>query len=168
MKLFMRGNVEKSLQDFDDGLENYFATSRRYRSSKRRGSIVLLDSSERMFNFFKFLSDKCGLKLGIIHVVDEESAKKAVADLGQKNVKAVVVDSSMLGDSLKGSLTCWLSSECPKIPVWITNCELDKKNLIRSQTINIGIIEKNATLSKIAQSVGFPKECEIFISEFAS
>ena len=168
MKLFMRGNVEKSLQDFDDGLENYFATSRQYRSSKRRGSIVLLDSSERMFKFFKFISEKCNLELGIIHVVDEESAKKAVEDLGQKNVKAVVVDSSMLSESLKGNLTCWLQNECPKIPVWITNCEIDRKKLIRSQTINIGIIEKNATLSKIAQSIGFPKECEIFIPEFAS
>jgi hypothetical protein len=169
MKLFMRGNVEKSLKDFDDGLENYFATSRRYRSSKRRGSIVLLDKNEVMFKFFKFLSDKCGLKLGIIHVTDELSAKKAIEDLGQKNVKAVVVDASMLGDSLNSnSLTCWIGQECSSIPIWVTNCEIGRRDWIRSQTIKIGIIEKTATLSKIAEAVGFPKECESFISEYAS
>lgn len=168
MRLFMRGNVEKSIKDFDEGLENYFASSRRYRLSKRRGSIILLDKSEGMFNFFKFLADKCGLNTGVIRVADEESARKAIEDLGAKNVKAVVIESSMIGDSLNGdSLTCWLNTEHPKVPLWISNCEKDRKNWIRSQTMSIGIIEKTASLSKIAESVGFPKECESFISEYA-
>jgi hypothetical protein len=165
----MRGNVEKSVKDFDEGLEKYFAESRRYRTCKRRGSIILLDKNEGMFKFFKFLAEKCGLKTGVIRVADEESARKAVEDLGAKNVKAVVVDESMIGDSLNGdSLTCWLNTKHPKVPVWISNCEQERKNWIRSQTMKIGIIEKTASLSKIAEAVGFPKECESFISEYAS
>jgi hypothetical protein len=164
----MRGNVEKSLKDFDDGLEKYFAESRKYRSSKRRGTIVLLDGKDGMFKFFKFLSEKCGLKMGVVHVSNTENARKAIEDLGPKNVKALVVDAGMLGDTLNGdSFTHWISTERPSIPVWVTNCEEKRRDWIRSQSIKIGVIDKEATLEKVALTVGFPKNCEGFIKEYA-
>jgi DNA-binding NarL/FixJ family response regulator len=164
----MRGSVEKSLKDFDDGLEKYFATTRKYKSSLRRGSIVLLDKNDKLFKFFKFLSDKCGLELGVMHVMEDSSAKKAIEDLSSTGVKAVVVDCSMLGDSLNGdSLISWLAKENPSIPIWVVNCGNKQKEWIRSQSIKIGVIEEDSTLKALAETVGFPKECENFIHEYA-
>lgn len=168
MRLFMRGSVEKSLKDFDDGLVEYFAATRKYKSSLRRGSIVLLDSNDKLFKFFKFLSDKCGLELGVMHVMEDSSAKKAIEDLSSTGVKAVVVDSKMLGDSLNSnSLIAWLGKEKPSIPIWVVNCGAKQKKWIRSQSIKIGIIEENSTLETLAETIGFPKECEGFIQEYA-
>jgi hypothetical protein len=169
MKLFMSGGVEKSLKDFDEGLENYFSTSRRYRSSLRRGSIVLLDTKDNLFNFFQFLSEKCGLELGVIHVMNDANAKKAIEDLGIHKVKALVVDSKMLGESLNGdSLVYWIEKQAPRIPIWVVNCDKERKKWIRSQTINIGIIEKDASLSSLAETVGFPKAFENFIGDYVN
>jgi len=169
MRLFMKESVEKSMKDFEEGLENYFATSRQHRSRKRRGSIILLDKTEDMFDFFNFLSDKCGLDLSIIRVLDEQSARKAIEDLGEDSVKAVVIESSMVDESLNGgSLVCWLQSNYSTIPVWISNCEDEKRDLIRSQTMKIGIIEKNTALDKIVEILGFPKECENMVSQYAT
>jgi DNA-binding NarL/FixJ family response regulator len=169
MRLFMRGSVEKGLKDFEDGLEQYFATSRRYRSNIRRGSIVLLDDDDSMFKLFMFLVDKCGLDVGVVHVNKASSAKKAVQDIGAYNVKAVVIDENMLGKSMNGdSFPSWLAKSNPRIPVWVVNCEEERREWIRSQSIKIGILNKEATLSSVVEAVGFPSECQAFVSEFAN
>jgi len=168
MRLFMKGNVEKSLRDFDDGLERFFSTSRKYRSTIRRGSIVLLDKKMKMFEFFTYLVRECGLEVGVVHVEEAASAKKAIGDIGAYDVKAVVIDSEMLGESLNGdSLPSWLAKNYPRIPIWVINCAEEKKNQIRSQSRRVGIIEESATLETVAETVGFPEECQKVIAHFA-
>lgn len=169
MRLFMNGDVEKSLKDFEDGLEEYFATSRRFRSTLRRGSIVLLDDGDDLFRFFTFLAERCGLEVGVVHVREASSARKAVEDIGDLNVKAVVIDSAMLGESLNGdSLSSWLSKAYPRIPVWVVNCEAETRRRIRSETTKIGVIEETASLSTVAETIGFPDECQRFVREYAN
>ena len=169
MRLFMRGNVQKGLRDFEDGLEKYFSTSRKYRSSIRKGSILLLDNDDGLFKLFMFLVEKCGLDVGVVHVDEVCCAKKAVEDIGAYNVKAVVIDENMLGKSLNGdSFPSWLKTTHPRIPVWVVNCASDRREWIRSQDIKIGVLDKEASLSSVVEAVGFPSECQQFVSEFAS
>jgi hypothetical protein len=168
MKLFMRGNVEKSLEDFNDGLDKYFATSQRYRSSLRRGTIVLVDDGERMFDFLMFLVKKCGLDVGVVHIAEVSSARKAIEDIGFRRVKAVVIDSDMLGDSLNGdSLPSWLAKECPQVPVWAVNCDEKRRDWIRSQTRAIGVLVKDEPLGHVVNAIGFPDKCQEYVAEFA-
>jgi len=169
MRLFMRGDVEKSLRDFDEGLEDYFSTSRKYRSSLRRGSVVLLDGGDGLFKFLTFLADRCGLDVGVVHVKESKSAKNAIEDLDPFNVKALVMDSSMVGESMNGdSITSWLAAEHPRIPVWVVNCESSKGDWIRSQTSKVGVIDKSVTMAILAKTIGFPDECQQFVAEYAS
>jgi hypothetical protein len=91
---------------------------------------------------------------------------KAVEDLSAKGVKAVVVDSEII-DSQGDSFISWLSKENPSIPIWVVNCGDKQKKLIRSQSIKVGMIDKNSTLESLAETIGFPKECEVFIQEYA-
>lgn len=163
MRLFMRGSVEKSLRDFDEGLDSYFHAARKYRSSLRRGSIVLLDGDERMFNLLTFLSDKCGMKVGVVHVRKSEEARKVVEDIDPLNVKAVLIDSSMLEDSRE--LGAWLEEECPRVPVWVVNCEKEIKGKVSSR---FGIIDKSTPMSRVVETIGFPHSCQQLVEEFAS
>jgi len=169
MRLFMKGDVEQSLKDFEGGLEEYFATSIRYRSRLRRGSVVLLDDGDDMFRFLGFLSEKCGLEVGVVHVKEAASAKKAVEDIGPLEVKAVVIDSGMLDDSVNGgSLPSWMEQNHPRIPVWVVNCESDKKRWIRSRMSKVGVIGDDAPLAAVAEAIGFPDKCQKFAREYAS
>jgi hypothetical protein len=74
----------------------------------------------------------------------------------------------MLGESMNDSLMAWLAKEHPRIPVWVVNCEAERGEWIRSQTSLVGVIEKSATLARVAETIGFPEECQEFVSEFAS
>lgn len=160
MNLFMRGGVEKSLRDLNENLDNYFHTSRKYRSSLRRGSLILLDNNDRMFNLLRFLSNKCGMKAGVVHVKDSESARKAVEELSPLNVKAVLIDSS-LADS---EFAEWIDRECPRIPVWVVNCETEIKNKVGGR---FGVIEKSTPMSRVVETIGFPRECQEMVEEFS-
>lgn len=167
MRLF-RGNVEQSIKDFDDGLEKYFSTSRKYRSRLRKGSIVLLDDNSDLFDLFTFLNDKCGLDVGIVHIGEACCAKKAVEDIGPGNVKAVVIDENMLGKSMNGdSFPSWLNKNFPRIPVWVVNCSQEKKVWIRRQTRKVGVLIKGVSLLKVVEAVGYPSECEVFMDQYA-
>ena len=169
MRFFMRNKAEKSLRDFDKGLQEFFSTTRKYRSSLRRGSIVLLDDDSDMFDFLMFLTKKCGLDVGVIHVTEAVNAKQAVKDLGAYNVKAVLIDSRMVEKTLNGdSFPSWLRKECPRVPVWVVNCKKETGSWIRSQSAGIGVIEEEATLARVAETIGFPDECQKFIKEFVS
>lgn len=168
MRLFLKTEVEQSIKDFDEGLDDYFANSLRYRSSLRRGSIVLLDNNKDLFNFFTFLAEKCGMRAGVVHVEHSQDAKKAIQDMGIEKVKAVVIDVAMVGESLNGdSLTNWLRVNHPNVPVWIVNCEQKKRDWIYSQTRQIGVLGKNIPLPEVADALGFPKECREYAKEYA-
>lgn len=163
MRLFMKGSVEKSLKDFDEGLESYFHTARKYRSSLRKGSIVLLDEGDRMYNLLNFLSDRCGMKVGVVHVTKADDAKKVVENLDPLNVKAVLIDSSMLSSTFE--LGQWLEVECPRVPVWVVNCEREIKAKVSRR---FGVIEKSTPMSRVVETIGFPHECQELVEEFAS
>lgn len=168
MKLFMQRSVEQSIRKVDDELEQFFATSRKYRSSIRRGSIVLLDDDNDIFDLFMFLVNKCGLDVGVVHVKEPKLAKQAVEDIGAYDVKAVVIDESMIGESINGdSFPSWLSKTHPRIPVWVINCGKERQEWIRSQTSRVGVIGKDEPLASLVETIGFPKECQQFIGEYA-
>jgi len=160
---------ERSLQDFDDGLETYLSSSRKYRGLLRTGSIVLLDKDNRVYDFLKFLVSQCGLNVGIVHLTDARRATEAVRDLGVDNIKGVVIDSAMLGDSMNGdSFQNWLTTEHPKVPVWAVNCVPERSRWIRSQTSHISVIGEQESLANVALAIGFPEECREMAAQYTA
>ena len=162
MHFFMRKSTEKSITDFDESLDKYFEEARKYRSSLRKGSIILLDKHEKLFKFFSFLVEKCGLDVGVIKVSSPEEVWRTANDLGLQDVKAVVIDSDVFEEELVNRL-----KKNSRIPVWVVNCGDDVKKRKCCLTSKVGIIEKEAPLIEVAEMVGFPKECEKFAAEFA-
>jgi hypothetical protein len=160
MRLFMRSSAEKSLQEFDDKIDTYFKTSRKYRSKLRRGSVVLLDEDPEMFKFLNFIVEKCSLPIGVVHVASELCAMKIINDIGSNNVKAVIINEKFLGDcSDPNSFSMWVREQFPKIPVWVTDCNPERTDFIKSKTSRIGVIQENEPLTEVAMELGFPEEC---------
>lgn len=166
MRLFASERVKKSIDDFDNELGNYFSTARKYRSSIRRGSIVILDNNDSLFRLLTFLTEKCNLRGGVVHVDRGCCAKKAVEDIGPEKVKAIVIDENMLGESMNGdSFTQWLSDNYPNIPVWVANCDKEREAWIKNQTRKVGTLDKEESLASIAEAIGLG-DCEDVLKDY--
>jgi hypothetical protein len=166
MRLFRR-SIESSIKDLDDKIENYFATSRKYRSTVRQGSIVLLDKGNGMYDFLSFLVDRCGLEIGLIHLKDASSAKRAIQNAGVENIKAVIIESDMIDESANGnSLPSWLEREHCKIPIWVFNCGKSTINWIQTHTHRVGIFTPSKKLTEVIEDLGFPQECHLLASAY--
>ena len=63
---------------------------------------------------------------------DASAAKKLIESMGGRELKAVIIDSSMVdADANGGSLPSWMDKEFPNVPVWVNNCEPAKGRAVK-------------------------------------
>lgn len=169
MPFFMSRTTERSLDDFDTQLSNYFNSSKRYRSALRRGTIVLVDEDDSLSRFFQFLISRCGLMVKVLHFTSKSDARLAMWDIGIENVKAVLINAITLNKPEgKDSLSGWLLREHPRVPVWVFNCGPDSRQIIKRIHPEMGIIPLNEPLEELASTVGLPEECRQMALEYSA
>lgn len=159
---------EASVNELDDELQNYFSSSRRYRSSRRSGAVVVVDASSKVYDFLRFLADNCKLDMSIVHVERVGNARKVIEDMGANAVKVVVVDASVLQDDANGTgpLPCWIDRNHPDIPVWVSNCEPSSEKVIRQDSRRVGVMKADRPLAAYIDALGFPAEAVAMASEY--
>jgi hypothetical protein len=102
----------------------------------------------------------CNLKCRIVHVDDAKNARKALAELGQHDVKAVVINADLLFASANGvTLAEWVNREYPDIPVWISDCPPEKDSEVRKASRRVGILQRGTSLAEYVDLLGFPPHC---------
>jgi hypothetical protein len=159
MRLFFSQKSLDSFNRFENGLEDYFKSAFKLRTSMRTGTIVLLDDKRDMASFLVFLIEHCDLRASVVRLDQPCCAKKTIQEIGGENVKAVIMQSGFLGNSLNGdSLPQWLSSNYPEIPLWVMGCDGKTRDWIRSHTLRIGIFDEKDGLSKVAEAMGVNQE----------
>ena len=142
-----------------EGLDDYLSASRRYRGAARLGAVIIVEKTDMMNRFFQFLIKKCGLKVVIKRAETVQDAKGFVDIIGGEDVKAMIIDEGMIGDSINGdSLPGWIWTNYPCIPIWIVNCGFDKKAWIREQTLRLGIITEDPYVN-VVEELGLSSEC---------
>ena len=158
--LFLSRGVVESMKSLDDELREYFQTSTSFRSRARNGTIVIIDQSTGLFDFLNSLVQKCQLKFRVVQVDDAKNARKLLEELGQRNVKAVVIHSKLLFKPTNGeTLAQWVNENYPDIPVWISECPPDKNNTVRQTSQRVGIIDAGCARVKYLEMLGFPSRC---------
>jgi len=160
IRMFQRKGVLDAVDSFNRELCSYFQTSTTFRSRARRGTVVVVDKSPSLYEFLDMLIKKCGLDFCAYHVDDAKTARKVLAELGQENVKVVVINSDLLFASANGTtLSQWINDQFPDIPVWISDCPLDKNDEIRKQSMRVGIIPRGERMEEYVDVLGFPSKC---------
>ena len=160
LRLFFRQSVVDSVASFDKELGSYFQASTSFRSRARKGTVVVVDKSPELYKFLDMLITKCSLKFCVYHVDDAKMAKKVIAELGQENVKVLVINSDLLFASANGTtLSQWVNEQFPEIPVWISDCPPDKDKEIRKTSQRVGIIPRGEPMVDYVDVLGFPSRC---------
>jgi hypothetical protein len=161
MRLLFGKRVVDSVESYDRELSAYFQASTSLRSRARRGTVVVVDKSPALYQFLDMLVSRCNLKFCVYHVDDAKVARRVLAELGQENVKVVVINSDLLFASANGvTLSQWVNEQFPEIPVWISDCPPEKDKEIRKNSMRVGIIARGEPLKDYIEVLGFPSKCK--------
>lgn len=160
-------SVVQSVDRFNRELDSYFDTSRKCRCKLRNGSILIVDSDERLHCFLKSIIEQCGLKINIVRVGGVQTAKDLVRRM-EKDLKVVIVDTAMLDLNANGkSLPSWIDKNFPKLPIWVSNCSPERVGAVRELSARAGILESDHPMSEYVDILGLPLKARGFVEKFA-
>jgi hypothetical protein len=163
--LFGRRVVE-SIDSLDRELKDYFRESASFRSRVRSGTVVIVDKTTALFDFLRELTTRFQLKFQVVHIDDAENARRMLSEIGQNNVKVVVINGDLLFESANGMMLAqWVSEWLPEIPVWVTDCPPEKDSEVHRSSQRIGILRKGEPLAEYIDILGFPTRCRERVTE---
>ena len=163
-RLLFSRRVVDSIDSLDHELKSYFHESTSFRSSIRKGTIIIIDRATDLFDFLGDLIKNCQLKFRILHIADPGNARKIIEEVGSNNIKAVVINSLLLSEN-GATLSQWLNANHPEVPVWISDCPPDKDEAIRKNSQRVGILRKRESFIEYIDVLGFPSRCHDHVSE---
>lgn len=159
-RLFFGKRVAESIDSLDRELKDYFRESASFRSRVRNGTVVIIDETTILFEFLSSLTQSCKLKFQVVHVDDVENARKMLSEIGQSNLKVIVISSSLFFESASGvALARWVSERLPEVPVWVSDCPPEMEDEVHGLSRRIGVLRKGSSLAGYIDILGFPTRC---------
>jgi hypothetical protein len=159
-RLLFGKRVMDSVDSLDRELKDYFRESASFRSRVRNGTVVIVDETTVLFDFLSSLTQSCKLKFQVVHVDDVENARKMLGEIGQSNVKVIVISSGLFFESANGvALAKWVNEWLPEVPVWVSDCSPEMEDEVHGLSRRIGILHKGSPLAGYIDILGFPTRC---------
>jgi len=159
-RLFFGKSMVDSVDALDRELKSYFRESTSFRSRARNGTVVIIDKVTDLFDFLSGLVSDCHLKFRVVHVDNALNARKLLEEIGQANVKSVVINSDLLFEPVNGlTLAQWVNETYPEIPVWVSECPPEKDDEVHRVSRRVGILRKNESPAEYINVLGFPSRC---------
>lgn len=140
-------------------LDNYLDASLKFRSSIRKGTIVILERGFDMTNFLKVLSWQGGLQTDIVRETDFEKVRSIVLEIGENSIKSIIIDGDEISSESGIEFLEWFIKNYPKIPIWVGNCKEEKKTWLKQTIKRVGIFSVNEPIENIIKSLGFSSKC---------
>ena len=159
--LFFSRSMTESIDSLDRELKSYFRESTSFRSRARNGTVVIIDQVTDLFAFLSGLVNRCRLKFQVVHVDNVLNARKLLEEIGQVNVKSVVINNNLLFEPIEDGITLaqWISQTYPEIPVWISECPPERDKDVHKVSQRVGILRKNESPQEYINVLGFPSRC---------
>jgi len=151
----MIGQIKHSTAKFDAECETFFQRCRNYRSA-RKGSVLVVDEKDEISDFLTFLVEHCHLKINVRHIRDVGLIGGIFEEVGDKGVKAVIIDSHLLRTS---ATAMWMDKNYPNVPMFISNCEPESVSAIKRKSRRAGILSSKIPLADYIDALGLPDEC---------
>jgi hypothetical protein len=159
-------SVVASMDSLDHELKEYFRESTSFRSRVRNGTVVIVDRQTDLFDFLRDLTTRFQLKFQVVQVDDAENARRMLSEIGQRRVKVVVINSSLIfGSESGGRLVQWVSEWFPEIPVWVIDCPPERDAEVHKLSQRIGILRTGEPFSEYIDILGFPARCREQMTE---
>ena len=136
----------------------FLSVSKRYRTSHRKGTIVILDSGQDTFEFLSYLRDQCKLDLNLVLAHTPKQAETVIEDAEQ--IRAIIVQSSVFhGVGNIDTFLSWLTEEHHEVPVWVNACDATLEARIHSLFKSVCIIPSTKPRLSLIKSIGLPDIC---------
>jgi len=157
----IQGVVRKKVggDELDKELGKYFEASAKYRSAARKAAVILiLDSSQDLFEAIRFIVEKCKFEMVVMHVGTSALAHQVVADYGASNIKAILASV----DFVDSGFVEWIK-ERGNIPVFVSRCpEGDECKMPENYPV---LIKGKAKIGDYVEVLGFPDEYKTYIED---
>jgi hypothetical protein len=145
--------LSDSISLFKNELDAYFSSSRKYRAKSRTGSLVVVEPNSFVHDLIDDLVKSNDIECPSIYFDSPKNAKKAIQGMGSESVRAVILDSSLIGERVNGSnLPTWLNENHPQLPVWIRGI---KSELCSARA---GYLDCPESFDAFAEFLGFSKQ----------
>jgi DNA-binding response OmpR family regulator len=129
--------------------------------------MVVVDPSDKLSSFLTFMVEHCGLDVDVIHLKSTIEAKKAIEEMGAREVKVVIMDTSMVNVHANGdSLPSWMDKRFPNVPVWVNNCEPEREKMVRGLSMRAGVILDGHPVTDFVDILGFPGDARGAAEEY--